>query len=207
MASPEEHSEKQDDCSCANEFPRNLGAWFLPEVFARRADVFGAGELQVGEFFDWHRNRGLCRNWRLRNRGLRSNRRLRSRLGWFGGGTLVRRRYARGRGTLRLPHLLSVDLGLTKAGEIVGDGLFVIESEMLCIGADESFVEDSAGKHIEVFFFDGLKHARADLGDVRHVIEREILALARLAKFVSEFAHGPCEANLMISPRMMSGTS
>ena len=42
---------------------------------------------------------------------------------------------------------------------------------MLGVGANESFVEDAAGKLVEVFFFDGAKHARADFGDVGNVVE------------------------------------
>jgi hypothetical protein len=60
---------------------------------------------------------------------------------------------------------------------------------MLGIGADESFVEDAAGKLVEVFFFDGAKHARADFGDVGNVIERDVFFLARFAEFVAELTH------------------
>ena len=85
--------------------------------------------------------------------------------------------------------MLRVDLRLPKAGEIVGDGFFGVESQMLGVGADESFVEDAAGELIEVFLFDGAKHARADFGDVGNVVEREFFLLARLAEPVAEFAH------------------
>ena len=84
---------------------------------------------------------------------------------------------------------MGVDLSLAQAGKIVADGFFVVESEMLGVGADEPLVEYATGKLIEVLFFDGLEHARADLGDVGNVVERELFFLARLAKFVSEFAH------------------
>ena len=60
---------------------------------------------------------------------------------------------------------------------------------MLGVGADEAFVEDAAGKPIEMFLFNGLKHAHADLGDVGDVIVREALLLACFVKFVAELAH------------------
>jgi uncharacterized protein (DUF2164 family) len=60
---------------------------------------------------------------------------------------------------------------------------------MLGVGAYESLVEYTAGELVEVFFFDGLEHARADLSDVGNVIEREVFLLARFAEFVAEFAH------------------
>ena len=85
---------------------------------------------------------------------------------------------------------MRIDLRLSQACEVIGHGLIGIQAEMLGIGANESFVKHSAGQLIEVFFFDGLQHARADLGDVRHVIERELFFLACLAKFVSELSHG-----------------
>ncbi len=84
---------------------------------------------------------------------------------------------------------MGVDLRLAEAGEIVGDGFFVVQSEMLGVSADESLVEDAAGELVEMFFFDGAKHARANFGDVGNVIEGDFLLLARLAEFISEFAH------------------
>ena len=93
---------------------------------------------------------------------------------------------------MRLPDFVRVDLGLAQAGEVVVDRLLVVQAEMLGVGADEPFVEDAAGQLVKALFFNGLQHARPDLGDVGNVIEREILPLARLAKFVAECAHvGP----------------
>lgn len=88
-----------------------------------------------------------------------------------------------------MPHFVRIDLGLMKACEIVRDGVFGVEAEMLGVGADKSFIEDAAGELIEAFLFDCLQHARADLGDVRHVIEGELFALARSTEFISELAH------------------
>ena len=87
------------------------------------------------------------------------------------------------------PNFVGIDLRLPQASEVVSDGLFVVQSEMLGIGANESLVEYAAGKLVEMFFFDGLEHARADFGDVGDVIVRELFLLARFAEFVAEFAH------------------
>ncbi len=87
------------------------------------------------------------------------------------------------------PDFVGIDLRLAQASEVVSDGLFVVQSEMLGIGANESLVEYAAGKLVEMFFFDGLEHARADFGDVGDVIVRELFLLARFAEFVAEFAH------------------
>jgi len=89
----------------------------------------------------------------------------------------------------RVPPDVGIDLGLAQAREVIGDRIFRIQAKVLGVGADESFVEYAAGQLIEVLFFDGLQHARTDLRDVRHVIERELFFLARLAKFVSELSH------------------
>jgi hypothetical protein len=70
---------------------------------------------------------------------------------------------------------------------------------MLGVGADETLVEDATGEEVEVLLFDGLEHARADLGDVGDVIVREFFLLARLAEFVAEFAH--------VGLRRITGTS
>jgi hypothetical protein len=85
---------------------------------------------------------------------------------------------------------MRINLRLTQAGKVVGDCVFGIETKMLGVGADESFVEDSAGKLVEVFFFDGLQHASADLSDVGNVVERKFFAFASFAEFVSELTHG-----------------
>jgi len=61
---------------------------------------------------------------------------------------------------------------------------------VLVISADEAFVEDAAGKIVEVLFLDCPQHAGPDLGDVGNVVEREFFLLAGLTKLFSEFAHG-----------------
>ncbi len=89
----------------------------------------------------------------------------------------------------RLPDLVCIDLRLPQAGEIVADGFLVVQSQMFGVSTYESFVEYAPGELVEVFFFDGPKHARANLSDVGNVVERDFLFLARFAEFVSEFAH------------------
>ena len=53
---------------------------------------------------------------------------------------------------------MRVDLCLAKASEIVGDGFFVVQSEMLGVSANKSLIEDAAGELVKVFLFDGPKH-------------------------------------------------
>ncbi len=174
-ARPENDSENDDEGGDGDDSPRNFGG-AVAEIFAARANVFGAGKLQFGEFFDLCR--GLC--FHGRKFGLDGASPFGHR------GARLRRGSARACG---FPDFVGVDLRLAEAGEVVGDGFFVVESEMLGVGADESLVEDAAREQVEVLFFDGLEHARADLGDVGDVIVRELFLLACLAEFVAEFAH------------------
>ena len=170
VADQEDDREDDDDGRGDENLPGDAAVTVLGIVTARRADVFGTREVQVGKFFDLGR--------RLR---------LESRLAVRG----ARCPYLyRACGTdLGLPRGLGVDLSLAETGEIGSDRLFAVEPEMLGVGADEALVEDAAGKLVEVLFLDGLQHARADLGDVGNVIQREILVLACRAEFVSELAH------------------
>jgi hypothetical protein len=173
-ASPESDSEDDDQGSDGKEPPGNFWRAF-GEIFAARANVFGAGKLQFREFFDLRR--GLCfREWDV---GLEA-----ALLGRCG--TRLRRDDTRAFG---FPDFVGIDLRLSQAGEIISNGLFVVESEMLSICANESLVEDAAGELVEMFLFDSLEHARADLGDIGDVIEREFFLLARFAEFVAEFSH------------------
>jgi hypothetical protein len=67
---------------------------------------------------------------------------------------------------------LGADLRFAENSQVLGDGFFVVESEMPGVGPNESFVEHSSGKLIEAFHLDGFKHPRVDLGDARNVIKR-----------------------------------
>ena len=192
---PEEDSENKDKCGDGDDPPRNFAGRIFGKIIFAGANIFGAGKLEFGESLD---------RWRLvfslyfsylsdvlsgaPFRGLRRRRDI-GRDEW----TLLRRRGAWGllaiARALWFPDFMGVDLRLAQAGEIVGDGIFGVESEVLGVGANESLVEDAARKLIEVFVFDGLEHARADLGDVGNVIERELFLLASVAEFVAEFSH------------------
>jgi hypothetical protein len=92
---------------------------------------------------------------------------------------------------------LLLDLAFAQGGEIIGDGFFFVESDLAGVGADEAFVEDAAGKLVEVFVFEGAQHAGADFGGVGDSVEREAALLALLAKFFSERSHGLAPAGGM----------
>ena len=167
---PQNDCEDEDYDGDGDDAPGSSGIAVAEEFFFRRMDIFGAGKLQVWEFVEL--GRGLdSESWFAVGRD-----------GAFFGSGRDRRRG-------RIPDFVGVHLGLAQASQIVGDGVFVVEAEVLGVGANESFVEDSTGKLVEVLLLDGLEHARADFGDVGNVIERDALGLARLAKFVSEMAH------------------
>jgi hypothetical protein len=135
--------------------------------------MFNARELKLGKFFDL--------SWRL---GLGY---------WLEGarhdGWLRRQRLMRIAALGRIPAFMGIDLCLSEASQIVIDGVFGIEAEVLGVGANEPAIEDAAREMIELLLFDGLQHARADLGDIGNVVERELFVLACLAEFVSELAH------------------
>ena len=85
---------------------------------------------------------------------------------------------------------LDLLLHLAKAGsEIVADRLLGVQPEMLRVSTNEAFIEDSAGKIVEVLLFNSAEHTGADLGDVGNVVKRELSHLARLTKFVPEISH------------------
>jgi len=169
---PEKCGEEDDDEGEEESHPGNAGCAVRGIGARGRADVFGAGKLEVGEFYFFIDNGG----------GLRSS--------FWRRGAWAPRESRAGRGSVGLADLVGFDLGLAKAGEVVVDGFFVVESELLGVGANESLVEDAAGEEVEVFFFDGLQHARADFGDTGDVVEREVFGLAGFAEFVAELGHG-----------------
>ena len=83
-----------------------------------------------------------------------------------------------------------LELGLAHCVEIVGYGFFFVESDLTCVGAHETLVEDAAGKLVEMFLFEGAQHAGADFGGAGDGIEPDALPLALLAKFFSERSQG-----------------
>ena len=171
MAVPEDDDCDQNRNCERDEFPGN-GCPRRPVILAAAlADMFRARQLQIGQLLDLNRGLGLGNGFGRRRSDLDCR------------GRMFRHRQAFG-----LPDLLRIDLRLAQASKISVDGFVRVEAEMFGIGTNESAIEDSPGKLIEVFVFDSLEHARSNLGDVGNVIEREILALACLAELVPEFA-------------------
>lgn len=170
------------DC---DQSPGDSAGGMFREIAARRTDIFGARQLQVWKFLNLRRN---LRLW---------DGRFGYGLAGFWLNLFCRNRRGGGQ-SLRFPHFVRINLSLAQARDVFGHRFFVIEAEMLGVGANESFVEDAAGQLIEVFFFDGFEHAGADLGDVRNLIERELFFLARVTKFVSEVAHSGAVAAVML---------
>jgi hypothetical protein len=67
---------------------------------------------------------------------------------------------------------LSTDLRFPQDGEILRDSFFVIQSQVLGVGSNETLVEHTSGKLVEVLGLDRFKHPRVDLRDAGDVIER-----------------------------------
>jgi hypothetical protein len=83
-----------------------------------------------------------------------------------------------------------LNLTLAQGGEIFGYGFLFVESDLAGIGAYESFVEDAAGKLVEVFVLESTQHTGADFGGAGDGVERDAALLTLLAKFFSERSHG-----------------
>jgi hypothetical protein len=92
---------------------------------------------------------------------------------------------------------LGLNLALAQGGEIVGYGFFLVKADLAGVGAHETFIEDSAGKLVEVFVFESTQHARADFCGVRDGIEREATLLALFAKFFPKRSQGPAPAGVV----------
>src|SRR5579864_882868 len=132
MAYPEGNSQADYEGGSHDESPRGTAGTLLQKFFSRGADVLRARQLQIGKFFDFERGRsfGGCR--------------FRTGFGClFWPGLSVATRTSGGK-WLRIPNFLGIDLGLSKGREIIADGLFGIETEVLGIGANEAFIEDAA---------------------------------------------------------------
>ncbi len=84
---------------------------------------------------------------------------------------------------------LLLNLALAQGSEIVGDGFLFVESDLAGVGADETLVEDAAGKLVKVFVLEGAQHARADFGSAGDGVERDAALLALFAKFLSKGSH------------------
>src|SRR5580700_10669899 len=85
---------------------------------------------------------------------------------------------------------MRLKLVLAHGVEIGSYGFFFVESDLTGVGAHETFVEDAAGKLVEMFLFEGAQHAGADFGGAGDGIEPDALLLALLAKFFSERSQG-----------------
>jgi hypothetical protein len=56
--------------------------------------------------------------------------------------------------------------------QIICDGFFFIQSQILGICADKPFVEDSARKQFKMLFFQSAKQSRSDFRRVGNIVER-----------------------------------
>ena len=75
----------------------------------------------------------------------------------------------------------------SKAGDkVIGNGLLLINAEAARVGANKTLIEDSAGKLVEVLFFQCVEHARADLGRTGDFIQRDATLLALLFQLRAE---------------------
>jgi hypothetical protein len=79
--------------------------------------------------------------------------------------------------------------GLAQGSDIVSYGFFFIKTNLAGVGADETSIEDAAGKLLKVFFFQGAQHADADFCGIGDGLEFEATLLAPFAKFFSEDTH------------------
>ncbi len=59
-------------------------------------------------------------------------------------------------------------------GHEIGNGLVFVDAQMAGVGADKPFVEDAAGKLIEVVLLEGDQEAGTDLGGDRDVVQRDL---------------------------------
>jgi hypothetical protein len=110
-------------------------------------------------------------------------------IGWFRRSGCLGHRYGLRRGTKLRQNGLLLNLAFAQGGKIIGERLLFVEPDMAGVGANETAVEDAAGKLIEALFFERAQHAGADLGGVGDGIEGDAALLALLAKFVSERSH------------------
>lgn len=81
---------------------------------------------------------------------------------------------------------LLLDLTFAQGGEIIRHGFFFVEADLSGVGADETFIEDAAGKLVEVFVLKSAEHPSADFGGIGDGVERDVALLALLAKFFSK---------------------
>ena len=118
-------------------------------LFFGRPNILNARELQFGKFFNLNRRLWLG-HWLEGARRSRSGRKRLVRVA-----------------TLRcVPSSVGIYLRLAQAIQIIVDGVFGIETEVLGVGANEPPIKHAARKLIELLPFNRLQHSRADLGYV-----------------------------------------
>jgi len=81
-------------------------------------------------------------------------------------------------------------LAFAQCLQIITDRFLFVETYIARVGAHKAFVEDAAGKLVEVFFFQRTQHARADLGGIGDGLKRDSAPLALSAKFFPERSQG-----------------
>jgi hypothetical protein len=59
-------------------------------------------------------------------------------------------------------------------GHVVGNGLVFVDTQVAGVGTDKAFIKDSAGKLVELFFFDGDQETGSDLGRQRYVVQSDL---------------------------------
>jgi hypothetical protein len=173
---PQNKSKYEDQDGYGGMAPRDA-ALPLTELPAGWTYIFRTQELQFGRFLNLNRivvfRSRICSGFGIDGARSGDQRPFFSLSGPFFG----------------RPYGLGINLRLAEAGQVFVHGLFAVETNVLGVGANESFVEDAAGKLVEVLLFNRLKITRTDFGDVGNVLERDAFFLARLAEFISEFAH------------------
>src|SRR5271166_184138 len=83
-----------------------------------------------------------------------------------------------------------LNLAFAQGGQIVGYRFLLVEPDVAGVGAYETFIENAAGKLVEVFLLEGAQHAGADFCAVGDGVEGNALLFALLAKFFSERTQG-----------------
>ena len=73
--------------------------------------------------------------------------------------------------------------------QVVGNRLLLIDADVLGVGANISLVEDTAGKEIELFLFQGAEQASSNLCRGSDFVERDGTHLALATQAFAESSH------------------
>ncbi len=71
----------------------------------------------------------------------------------------------------------------------VGHRLVFVDAQIMGVSADKAFVEDAAGKLVELFLFQGLQAAAGDLGGLGDFLQRDAAHLTLALQAFAEGAH------------------